>query len=78
MMSTAFWHGKRVLVTGHTGFKGGWLVLWLRQLGVTVCGIALPPATNPNLFELARVAEGIDSHFCDIRDAERVASPSMV
>ena len=74
MMSTAFWHGKRVLVTGHTGFKGGWLVLWLRQLGATVCGIALPPATNPNLFELAWVAEGIDSHFCDIRDAERLAA----
>ena len=74
MMNTAFWHGKRVLVTGHTGFKGGWLVLWLRQLGVTVCGIALPPATNPNLFELARVAEGIDSHFCDIRDAGRLAA----
>ncbi len=74
MMSTAFWHGKRVLVTGHTGFKGGWLVLWLRQLGATVCGTALPPATNPNLFELARVAEGIDSHFCDIRDSEHLAA----
>jgi len=70
MMSTAFWHGKRVLVTGHTGFKGGWLVLWLQRLGAQVCGISLPPATDPNLFELARVAEGIDSHFCDIRDAE--------
>lgn len=74
MMSTAFWHGKRVLVTGHTGFKGGWLVLWLRQLGATVCGIALPPLTTPNLFELARVTEDIDSHFCDIRDAERLAA----
>lgn len=74
MMSTAFWHGKRVLVTGHTGFKGGWLVLWLRQLGATVCGIALPPTTNPNLFELAWVAEGIESHFCDIRDSERLAA----
>ena len=74
MMSTAFWHGKRVLVTGHTGFKGGWLVLWLRQLGATVCGIALPPSTTPNLFELARVAECIDSHFCDIRDTERLAA----
>lgn len=69
-----FWYGKRVLVTGHTGFKGGWLVLWLRQSGAAVCGIALPPATNPNLFELARVTEGIDSHFCDIRDAERLAT----
>lgn len=74
MTSTVFWHGKRVLVTGHTGFKGGWLVLWLRQLGATVCGIALPPATNPDLFELARVAEGIDSHFCDIRDSEGLAA----
>lgn len=74
MMSTAFWHGKRVIVTGHTGFKGGWLVLWLRQLGASVCGIALPPSTTPNLFELARVTEGIDSHFCDIRDAERLAA----
>lgn len=73
-LETDFWRGKRVLVTGHTGFKGGWLVLWLRQLGATVCGIALPPATTPNLFELARVAEGINSHFCDIRDAERLAA----
>ena len=73
-MGTAFWYGKRVLVTGHTGFKGGWLVLWLRQLGAAVCGIALPPSTSPNLFELARVAEGIESHFCDIREAERFAA----
>ncbi|ACO75696.1 RfbG [Laribacter hongkongensis HLHK9] len=73
-MSTAFWDGKRVLVTGHTGFKGGWLVLWLQRLGALVCGIALPPSTTPNLFELARVAEDIDSHFCDIRDAERLTT----
>lgn len=72
-MDPTFWHGKRVLVTGHTGFKGGWLVLWLKQLGATVCGIALPPSTNPNLFELAQVAKDIDSHFCDIRDAKELA-----
>ncbi len=69
-----FWSDKRVLVTGHTGFKGSWLVFWLRQLGAEVCGIALPSATNPNLFELGRVAEGMDSHYCDIRDAERLAA----
>lgn len=73
-MSSAFWHDKRVLVTGHTGFKGGWLTLWLQLLGAHVCGIALPPTTTPNLFELARVAEGIDSHFCDIRHVERLAA----
>ena len=74
MMSAAFWHGKRVLVTGHTGFKGGWLTLWLQRLGAQVYGIALPPEKKANLFELARVGEGIDSHFCDIRDSKRLAA----
>ncbi|MGB4061692.1 MAG: CDP-glucose 4,6-dehydratase [Burkholderiaceae bacterium] len=68
----AFWQGKRVLVTGHTGFKGGWLVTWLKQMGAAVTGIALPADTKPSLFELAQVADGIDSHFCDIRKAEDV------
>lgn len=70
----AFWNGKRTLVTGHTGFKGGWLVLCLQQLGAQVTGLALPPATQPSLFKLARVAQGIDSHFCDIRDSDRLAA----
>lgn len=65
-----FWQGKRVLVTGHTGFKGGWLALWLKRLGAQVTGVALPPNTQPGLFELARMADGMESHFCDIRDAE--------
>jgi CDP-glucose 4,6-dehydratase len=69
----AFWRGKRVLVTGHTGFKGGWLTLWLRRLGATVTGISLPPATTPDLFTLARAAEGVGSHLADIRDREAVA-----
>ncbi|MCG9064514.1 CDP-glucose 4,6-dehydratase [Laribacter hongkongensis] len=69
-MNAAFWHGKHVLITGHTGFKGGWLALWLQRLGAHIYGIALPPTTSLNLFELARVPEDIDSHFCDIRDAE--------
>lgn len=68
-----FWRGRRVLLTGHTGFKGGWLALWLQRLGAEVTGIALPPATSPNLFALAHVAKGMESHFCDIRDADRLA-----
>jgi CDP-glucose 4,6-dehydratase len=60
-----FWHGKRVLLTGHTGFKGGWLSLWLQKLGASVTGYALPPA-DESLFELARVGEGMESVYADI------------
>jgi CDP-glucose 4,6-dehydratase len=56
-LNDAWWHGRRVLLTGLTGFKGGWLALWLRQLGAEVVGYALPPPTTPSLFELARVRE---------------------
>ena len=49
------WQGKRVFLTGHTGFKGGWLALWLGKLGAQVRGYALDPATDPNLFTVARV-----------------------
>ena len=69
-----FWRGKRVLVTGHTGFKGGWLALWLQRLGADVTGIALAPSTTPSIFDLARVAGGMNSHFCDIRDAAALAA----
>lgn len=69
----AFWASKRVLVTGHTGFKGSWLTLWLRQLGAEVTGVSLPPATTPNLFELARVDAAGESHLLDIRDAAALA-----
>lgn len=64
-----FWCGKNVLLSGHTGFKGGWLGLWLQRLGAQVTGVALAPNTVPNLFELARVSDGMKSHYCDIRDA---------
>jgi CDP-glucose 4,6-dehydratase len=64
----AFYSGKKVLVTGHTGFKGGWLTIWLRLLGAEVVGLALPPETQPNLFSAARVADGIVSEFGDVRD----------
>ncbi len=72
-VSADFWHGRRVLITGHTGFKGGWLTLWLKQMGAVITGFALPPPTHPSLFELARVADGIDSHLGDIRDGAWVA-----
>lgn len=65
-----FWRGKRVLLTGHTGFKGTWLAFWLHRLGAQVTGIALPPATTPNLFTLADMDKNCQSHFCDIRDSE--------
>lgn len=68
--SAAFWHGKRVLLTGHTGFKGAWLALWLQRLGAEVTGIALPPTTQPNLFALLSKMPWMSSHTCDIRDAQ--------
>ena len=69
----AFWHGKRVLLTGHTGFKGAWLAIWLHQLGARVTGISLQPAAQPSLYSLANVASLCDSQMCDIRDAARLA-----
>lgn len=69
-----FWAGKRVLLTGHTGFKGGWLALWLQKLGAQVTGVALPPNTQPQLFGLAGIASGMDSHLADIRDAAGLAA----
>ncbi len=71
-MNTIFWQGKRVFLTGHTGFKGGWLSLWLQQLGAAVTGYALQPPTNPSLFEVANVARGMRSIIGDIRDAEKL------
>jgi CDP-glucose 4,6-dehydratase len=69
-----FWHDKRVLITGHTGFKGGWLAIWLHRLGANVTGIALPPNVTPSLFELGQVAQSITSHFCDICDTKSLAA----
>ena len=69
-MNASFWYGKRVFLTGHTGFKGGWLALWLQNMGADVYGYALSPPTEPNLFTLARIEEGmVTSNVADIRDA---------
>jgi len=68
----SFWRGKRVLVTGHTGFKGSWLCLWLHAMGACVEGLAPGPPTDPSLFALARVGEVINSHAVDVRDYQAV------
>jgi CDP-glucose 4,6-dehydratase len=74
MLNHAFWNGRRVLLTGHTGFKGSWISLWLSALGADVTGYSLEPPTQPNLFEQARVAESVRSLRGDIRDFARLKS----
>ena len=71
---SAPWTGRRVLVTGHTGFKGSWLSLWLGAMGAKVTGFALPPPTDPSLFEAARVAQGLHHIEGDVRDLGAVVA----
>jgi len=72
VVDSSFWNGKKVFLTGHTGFKGSWLSLWLQSLGAEVKGFALRPPTEPALFEEARVADGMESEIGDIRDLKAV------
>lgn len=67
-----FWQGKKVLITGHTGFKGSWLTLWLNKLGAKIFGISLPPAKSPNLYEILKFNHEINSFFQDIRDYDNL------
>ena len=67
-MDANFWRGKRVFLTGHTGFKGSWLSLWLQSLGAELTGFALAPPTHPSLFDEANVATGMMSILGDVRD----------
>jgi len=74
MPDRSFWKGRRVFLTGHTGFKGSWLSLWLEALGADVTGYALDPPTQPNLFEQAEVSGSVRTIRADVRDLPRLAS----
>ncbi|MFH1096130.1 MAG: CDP-glucose 4,6-dehydratase [Candidatus Desantisbacteria bacterium] len=76
MVNKDFWKNKKVFITGHTGFKGSWLCLWLHSLGAEVAGYALNPPTNPSLFELCQVDKLVKSIIADVRDID-LLSKSM-
>lgn len=67
-MKLDFWRGKRVFITGHTGFKGGWTALWLDKLGAIVKGYALAPSASVSLYDVAKISDVIKSQFGDVRD----------
>ncbi|MCR5873383.1 CDP-glucose 4,6-dehydratase [Phenylobacterium sp. J426] len=73
-VNSDFWAGKRVLLTGHTGFKGAWASIWLARMGAQVTGLALPPDQSPSLFQLAGVHELIESRFVDLRNPHAVSA----
>lgn len=84
MIDNNFWKNKKVFITGHTGFKGSWLCLWLHYFGAEITGYALKPPTNPSLFELCKVDKLVTSIIADVRDGESLskamsaASPEIV
>jgi len=73
MKKNDFWHGKKVFITGHTGFKGSWLCLWLASLGADITGYALQPPTQPNMYELCKLHELTTSIIGDVRDVDFLA-----
>lgn len=77
VVNPSFWQGKRVYLTGHTGFKGSWLALWLQQMGAVVKGYALTPPTTPSLFDLAKVADAMASEIGDIRNLDQLKASML-
>ena len=69
-MNPSFWKGKKVFVTGHTGFKGSWLVLWLQRLGAETTGFSLPPPTSPSHFAVADIGRDMETIEGDVRDLD--------
>ncbi len=77
-VNPTFWKGKKVFITGHTGFKGSWLSLWLQDMGAVVKGYALDPNTNPNLFTQAKIAQNMDSEIGDITDLNHISESMKI
>ena len=73
MLNEKFWRDKKVFITGHTGFKGGWLSLWLTKMGAKVKGYSLSPSTNPSLFDILNLKDLFDSEINDIRDQGKLS-----
>ena len=72
-VNPSFWNGKKVYMTGHTGFKGSWMSLWLQSMGATVKGYSLEPNTTPNLFTEASVDDGMESEIGDVRNLNQIS-----
>ena len=77
VIDNKFWQGRRVFLTGHTGFKGSWISIWLNQMGAEVTGYSLSPSGETNLYNLANVAECLNSNLADIRDLESLKTTIM-
>ncbi|KRE46311.1 CDP-glucose 4,6-dehydratase [Paenibacillus sp. Soil522] len=77
MIDSTFWKGKQVFVTGHTGFKGAWICLWLQAMGAEVTGYALQPSTSPSLYELCGLSSSMNSIIGDIRDRPKLQQAIM-
>ena len=78
VMNPAFWKGRKVLLTGHTGFKGGWLALWLRQMGADLRGYALPPVSTPCFWQTTQLEASVAGELADIRDATALTAAMQV